>query len=318
LSDGKYDTGFPHENSSEELEEIAEAVKLVSSTATYERFVFSEDSQIEPSHIDSLIIQRSAIRREIFTKSTSGSAAILHHKDKRIALLTCAHVVSLPDTILTHYESQGEERAVYARSISFKKEQANVVSGLPESGDVEILVMDKRSDIAFLGKELSKKAGQRVPVFGYRLGSAKELEWGTFVFVIGYPMGYKMVTRGIVSSPNRDKAGSFLLDAVFNRGFSGGIILAVRDGVPNFELVGLARSVPVRFEYVLTPGKKISDLGYDPDAPYEGSVYAELRRDLKYGITHAISVDAVRKCLQQNEAHFLEKGYDLRGLLEPG
>ena len=45
----------------------------------------------------------------------------------------------------------------------------------------------------------------------------------------------------------------FLVDAVFNRGYSGGIVLAIRDGVPNFELVGLVKSVPAEYEYVMKP-----------------------------------------------------------------
>ena len=66
-------------------------------------------------------------------------------------------------------------------------------------------------------------------------------------------MGHKMITRGIVSNTRDDKSDSFLIDALFNRGFSGGIILAIRDGVPNFELVGMAKSVSAKNEYLLTP-----------------------------------------------------------------
>ena len=69
----------------------------------------------------------------------------------------------------------------------------------------------------------------------------------------GYPSGHKMVTKAIVSSPNKDRKGSFLLDAVLTPGFSGGIALAVRDGVPNFELVGLVQLVSGRTTYALGP-----------------------------------------------------------------
>ncbi|MCK9203995.1 MAG: hypothetical protein M0P58_06080 [Bacteroidales bacterium] len=40
---------------------------------------------------------------------------------------------------------------------------------------------------------------------------------------------------------------------LLNKGFNGGTILAVRDGIPNFELVGLVKSISTKREYVLCP-----------------------------------------------------------------
>ncbi|MCK7529466.1 MAG: hypothetical protein MZV64_73895 [Ignavibacteriales bacterium] len=53
-----------------------------------------------------------------------------------------------------------------------------------------------------------------------------------------------MVTKAIVSNPSRDESGSFLVDAVVNNGMSGGLVLAIKDGVPNFEMVGMIQWVP--------------------------------------------------------------------------
>ena len=72
---------------------------------------------------------------------------------------------------------------------------------------------------------------------------------------MGFPMNYKMVSNAIVSSPNYDGKGGFLIDAVVNKGFSGGVVLAIKDGIPNFELVGIIRAVPEENEYLLRTRK---------------------------------------------------------------
>ena len=87
--------------------------------------------------------------------------------------------------------------------------------------------LDEKNDIAILSKEFSTPPKLHIPVFRYPIGKARELEWGSFIYLIGYPKGYKIITKGIVSDPDRDRQGSFLIDALFNSGLSGGILLAI-------------------------------------------------------------------------------------------
>jgi hypothetical protein len=125
------------------------------------------------------------------------------------------------------------------------------------------------------------------------------------------------VTKAIVSNPNRDKYGSFLTDAVFNRGFSGGIVLAIRDGVPNFELVGMMKLVPGHQHYYLSPAKEGEQLEFDPNIPFTGDVYAESRVDIIYGVAPAIPAEMIVEFLKSNEETLIDQGYDLRSFLEP-
>jgi hypothetical protein len=133
---------------------------------------------------------------------------------------------------------------------------------------------------------------------------------------MGYPKGYLMVTRGIVSQPDRDHEGSFLVDALFNRGFSGGIVLAIKDGVPNFEMVGMASSVSADFEYKLVPPEEVTRHGYDPRIPYDGDVYLEFNRHINYGITFIVSAELIQSFIKDNSDQLNQKGYDLSGLFE--
>ena len=82
-----------------------------------------------------------------------------------------------------------------------------------------------------------------------------------------------MITKAIVSSPRRDEAGSFLVDAVINPGFSGGFVLAIRDGVPNFELIGMVQWVPEEDESLLYPENLKTKTSYNPVVPYKGNLY---------------------------------------------
>ena len=125
-------------------------------------------------------------------------------------------------------------------------------------------------------------------------------------------MNYKMVSRAIVSSPNIDSNGSFLLDAVVNRGFSGGTVLAIKDGVPNFELVGIIGSVPEDAEYVLEPEKLKYNMQYNPVVPYRGDMYAIQKEDLKYGIAKVIPVEAIQEFLDKNKEKLSDMGYDIK------
>jgi hypothetical protein len=120
-----------------------------------------------------------------------------------------------------------------------------------------------------------------------------------------------MITRGIVSKPIQRNDDIFLIDASFNEGFSGGVVLAIKDGVPNFELVGLGKSASASYENILVPEEKEYEKRYNEDVPYEGEVYVTRKREVNYGITRAISSNAIVKFYNKNRKEMLEKGYNL-------
>jgi hypothetical protein len=118
-----------------------------------------------------------------------------------------------------------------------------------------------------------------------------------------------MVTKAIVSNPNKDELGSFLIDAVINNGMSGGVVLAIRDGVPNFEMVGMIQWVPEVEENVLAPKKLKNNESYNPIVPYEGKEYVKRFASIRYGIARVISVEAIKKFFRDNREKLYEKKY---------
>jgi hypothetical protein len=216
----------------------------------------------------------------------------------------------MPDTVISFYRDPDRRPTKYIRSIAIKIKQFNFVSPLPEEGSVDIVAYDASTDIAVVGKKVSSQFALGIPTFRYRLGRAGELNWGTFTYVLSCPAGVKMVTPALASLSTRDPEESFFIDAVLGTGSSGGIVLAIRDGVPNFELVGLVRVVQARFSNLLVP-KDSGEEVYDSGVPYAGEAYVTKKVDLEYGVTKCISAEAIRLSLERNMKHLIDEGYDL-------
>jgi hypothetical protein len=305
LQDGKYDTEFPNQNCSKELEAISKTVKKVYSTVTYDSYSFATDLRITKDKVSAALLKQTESTSQ-YRNTVLGTGTVIYYRDWKIAVLTCAHLFNKPDTVYTYYDNEDLSRGDYLQNIAIKQKQVNMIPEMPGDGRFEILLMDENNDIALLGKTLRTSPSTPINVFDHPFGSAKELDWGAFVYLFGYPRGFKMVTKGIVSSPNKNDAGEFIIDALFNRGLSGGLILAIRDGVPNFELVGIATSSAAEDDAVLVP---LRDFTYDEHSPYVGRIYVENKKRIDYGITLAISTEAISKLIQANTNLLNNKGY---------
>lgn len=308
LVDGRYDSEFPYNSSSKQLEEISSTVKLLNTIAFYSCHIFSESSKIKLSDLSDEVITSNSVNSTFYNHTASGTATVIYAQNKSVALLTCAHIIDYPDTVISYFKTDTGAKTKYIQSFSVRERQSIYVTELPEFGEVEIILLDRNRDIAIVGKEFNSVEPNNIPVFTYPIGNAKQLDWGTFVYIFGYPMNLKMVTKGIVSSPNKGGKGSFLIDAVFNRGFSGGIVLAIRDGIPNFEMVGLVRSVPAEYENVLKPVPSDEPTEYNPILPYKGNLYVEQRVNMKYGITRVIAVEEIIDFIKENKSYLESRG----------
>lgn len=317
LSDSKYDSEFPYRSCSAQLEEIGNTVKLITCIAYYKSYIFNENASFTSADIKGADLKARSLRTINYENTSSGTATVIYSEGRNIALLTCAHVVNFPDTVITYFSKEEGVLSPFIQSISIKENQSNYTPEIPERGDVEIIVMDKKSDIALVGKTFNSiNSNKNIPVFKYPNGKASELGWGDFVYVFGYPMNYKMISKALVSSPDHSKGYSFLVDAVFNRGFSGGIVLAIRDGVPNFELVGLVKSVPAENEFLLKPLVRNLDVEMNPWIPYKGDFTVEKRQSIKFGITKIIGIEAVLEFFKTNRNVIEQKGFYITKFFE--
>ncbi len=310
-TDGKYDSEFPYKNGSAQLEQISNTIYRVSSVAFYRTYTFDSKSKFKKSDLTDEIIKKNFIKTTVIDKPALGTGTLIYSNRQTVGILTCAHVVNFPDTVITYFAESNGIFSDYVQSISFKTRENIYVAGFPEGSQVDIILMDEDLDVALLGRQFGGDKAAKFPVFNYSFGNAKELEWGSFVYLLGYPLNYKILSRALVSSPNYDKDGSFLIDAPINRGFSGGMILAVRDGVPNFELVGIVQSVPEENENVLEPSPIDEKFKYSSIVPYTGDSFVKQINILKYGIAKVIPIDVILNFLRKNKEYLISKGYFL-------
>ncbi len=310
LSNGKYDSEFPYQSSSNELNEISQTIYRINCIAFYKAYLFSDDSKIKLKDLNDSVINIRSIKTIYQDKSTSGSSTLIYSSNGTLGLLTCAHVINFPDTAVSYFGEINGNPTDNVQSIAFKTKELIYAAGFPEGSGVNEILSDKEADIAILGNHYSLQKAIRYAVFNYPYGKAKDLGWGDFVYIFGYPLSYKMISRAIVSNPNFDKDGSFFIDAVVNNGYSGGMVLALRDGVPHFELVGIIEWVAEESENILEPAPLEGNLKYNPLVPYKGDVFAKKQKFLRYGITKIISIESIEDFLEKNKDYFIRKGYD--------
>ena len=306
--DGKYSTSFPGPGRTASLDPALLSVRMISSVGFYRQADFSSAFGWPADRPITDRIWKDADTVTTFTESVVGTGTVLQFSRSRLALVTSAHVVTFADTVTTYYRDERGEIGV--RSFAVMVKQRNYVADIPGTGDLEVLARDDGLDIAIVGQSINSR-DLIVPVFPLPPGKARDLDWGSFIYVIGFPAGLRMVTSGIVSQPNRDRDASFLTDVLFNRGMSGGAILAARSGSSTLEWVGIATSGSATTEHMLAPDEKHLHEGLTSGEPYEGEVFISKAQRIRYGVTMAVSIEAVRKLAADNRVTLLRRGYSL-------
>lgn len=306
---GKYDTDFPFSAAGDELKNLVESTRKVYSQVDYKTYLFKEARNLTESDVTrALLAKPDSI---VYTqRSVAGTATIILYRSNRIALLSCAHVFDKPDTILTFYRKPKTGIATWLASVSIKERQYNFVTNVPGVQTLDVIALDRENDIAILGQRIGGLIPPNVPILYHPFGQESRLEWGSIVYVIGYPNGYQMITRGMVSKSSQRR--KFMIDAPFNKGSSGGLVVAVRDGLPNFEVVGIVTASAGEDEPVLVPEKGWSELN---GPQYNGPQFVETISNIKYGITFVTSTDAIVELIKNNLNKLMASGYYFADLI---
>ncbi len=300
--DNKNDRGGAGKSISNDIEKVSLTVHKLNVVAFYMTYEFQPGAMPDKSNLNSgnLIIKASSAVMN--TQSVAGTATVIYNNNLLLGMLTCNHILDFPDTVFAWYRSKAQG----IRAVAVKVKQNNFVLGLPAGDEVSIVATDKDNDIAFL-KQKVEMTGVSVKVLNYPLGKVKDLDWGSRVYIVGYPLGNLMVTSALVSKPRNSTAGRFLTDASFNQGISGAPVLAVRDGVPNFELVGMAASTSAKSIYFLKPADE-NQLNQNNEA-YVGDVVVASERVINYGVTYSVTIDEIKRFLRNNKEVLESEGF---------
>ena len=304
----RYVSGFPTGNLSGAIEAVTRSVKKIYSVSSYETYQFRREDRITPYHLQLGYFKQKAWGIISTNETVFGTATVIGSQKPKVALLTCAHVVTSPDTLISYFDPATGETTHYIQRISIKTKQENWVKDLGDCGSFNVIAADESADIAILGNTCDGIT-DTIPQLTSPAGQASDLGWGNFVYILGYPLGNQTITSGIVSPSPKRPSGEFSVDALLNKGYSGGIILAIHTGLLNFELVGMVITVSSSVDEYLKPS---SDGAATPEwIPYTGNVYVAKNNNIQYGLNEVVPMESIREFYAKNRAGIVTAGYNL-------
>lgn len=301
-TDGQYDTGPPVHGASSALDKISQSIYRLNVIAFYASYTFNRSAHITLEKFKKGNVDDYAASHTVSDQSVLGTANVVYADNDKVALLTCAHVVNFPDTAITYFpDSSG-----IISNISIKIKQKNYVVGL-NNPNLKLLATDDVHDLALLKATIYPE--ENVRVMPFPVGKSSDLDWGTFIYVMGFPKGYKMVGSGIVSKPDNNREGFFLTNAIFNRGISGGPVFALRGSSQNFEWVGIASSSSVSNIFYLEPNIKNTEV-YSKTEPYVGELLINKKKVINYGVTFSVSMEEIIRFVRSIKPVLEQQGFD--------
>lgn len=307
----KYTIAYPSGDMANQITTILKSVKKLSTNSIYTAYHFNFNQNINKESVSQLNFESEANSKSYFNESSSGTATILNYDSNRILVLTCAHIGDFPDTIITTF--QDDENRI--SSVAVRGQTDFFIQGIPGGDELDELVRDREKDLAFYGRQYSSPREFQLPQLSIPLGEIRNLRWGSFVYMVGFPMGVKMVTRGVVSLFENSQKDMYLIDANFNMGFSGGLVLAYKQGTNQMEWVGLVKSVSANSYFRLKPSESKTKYT-DENRPYKDELYLERTVDINYGVTYAISPDVIQSFLKENKYKLEQAGFNISRWLE--
>lgn len=302
-----YTSAFPTRDVSDLLKEAQQSVVRIVSTGFYDSYSF-EGKYVTLADINTNKPKDLANNFFSSEESTAGTSIILDQNNRNALLITCEHIVSFPDTAIAYYEGENIPKETYIKSISIKRRQNNIVYTGSEITSFDVISSNKRLDLALLNVELERNSNLDQYPLSVKSGDSNFLKLGSFLYIMGFPKGYAMVTRGLASSSESWNDRFFVTDASFNRGISGGLILATKDNFNSFQWVGMASSSDATRENILVP--RPNDKDYPSAArPYLDSVFVQRKTRINYGITQAIPINQIKDFLIESEQEIRKHGF---------
>jgi len=283
-----------------EIENSFRSVKRIQSTVFYRTFKFDLDNLPLESQLHGADLEAVSVASSSDNHSSAGTAVVLSQSRNRLGLLTASHIVTSPDTVWHHAADVPNQANRPVEAVSVKERVSYYIFGQEEIGSFELVVNDTRRDLAILTTQMGTGRNSNIRPLAIPPGNIDRLDWADLVYAVGYPKGVQMVTSGIVSKMNIPRRSGFVVDASFNRGFSGGIVFAARSDGSGLEWMGVLTSASADIEYMLTP-EYISPEEYNPDIPYSGSMFVKRIPRINYGITYAVDIGEVQNFFSENE-----------------
>jgi len=306
-----YSSSYPSQDISAELIDIEQSIKRYTTTARYRTYRF-EDANLTIEQIREQNISTIASDEFTISESKAGTAITLFNNDQHAVFITAQHVLSFPDTLLSYKPESNAAKQKIVESLSIKNKQRSHLYADENVVELDLIAENASKDLALIKVNKDDRNFSPRPL-SINFGNARDLKLGSFVYVFGYPLGAPMVTRGIVSAPNYDQRSSFLTDALFNHGISGGLIVASRNNFESFEWVGMAVSATATQQQFLIPAPS-KQKKYRNFQAYTDTAVVSEQRTINYGVTQATPIEEIIRFLLTSENELNDLGMSVTGL----
>lgn len=294
FSSGQLESVFPDDQARQQFSAMSSSVIRLTSYVNYELSIFEVGSQVTLDMAEDTSVLAKIRARVNRNESFSGTAFIIAQDDSSMFLMTCAHTVSFPDTIISWDNKADADGDRFVLSIA-RKTSSLVQAAFPERAvKMKVVIIDESSDLALLQAE--NIAGNVNPLSAAHKLCA-DLQWGDKLWIAGFPTGRFMLTTGVAGKSGSD--GVFATDAPLSEGYSGSPVMVYDIEAKRFGLAGVARSVPAKALYVLKPEFEIHEMQYNPAIPYTGPVYAATDYRSVAGVSLVVSSEKVASLMQK-------------------
>lgn len=293
-------------NKLEKLDDLQKSILKITCTAYYENYYYEKPiSMQDTTQQDELLI-----RKNITSNSVAGTGLILYHDSMQMALLTCFHVFDFKDTLRSYYIDENKKTSKFLSAESrLIGKNIYVFHRNGRNSQAKIVAFDDQNDLALIVTEPANIALSEFAFEG-SYGDANKLKLGQEVYLLGFPKGFFMVSRGLVSPTGTKKR--LLVDATFNQGFSGGIVVAFDETFSNYSYVGMSNSVAYSSEMILAPIPEIQEPELYFNYPYKEDIFIKELKSINYGITFVVKSNVVAEFINEQLMDLKNKGYNFR------
>jgi S1-C subfamily serine protease len=287
------------------FEEIERSVLRISCSAYYDNYYYNKPKEKSTSHN----LEELLIKKEATTNSVAGSGIIITQNPRKNLLLTCYHLFDFQDTLKTYYSSKRGIPTKDLLSLSIKKGQMIYVSHKNGSRTVgTIIAFDKKNDIALIETDTQENLLIENPFRG-SFGKKQDLKFGRQSYLLGFPKGFLSISQGLISpSPYKNR---FMIDAPFNRGFSGGAVIVVNEREKTYTYLGMANSMAYDSQLVTVPSENKVNIKFHENMPYTDEIYVKELKLVNVGLTFAVNCQVITKFLASEKERLRLKGHYL-------
>ena len=304
--DGYYKNNAHSDRFRQQVERGFESIRRLQNTVMYRTYLFNPNQTITRSQIGSFNIENVAVASEVESVTNAGTATVLSNNGIKTVFLTASHTVSRPDTVIHFYDLDTGSPGDRVEAVSIKMSEHHFVIADEGIVGLDLVASNRSKDLALLISNESIEEQYNLEPIALDPGRFEEVEWGDMVVAMGYPRGVQMITQGVVSLSNHPHR-SLVMDLNINRGYSGGIVFALRSDGSGMEWVGMITSAMGERELYLAPEDGIQT-EYNPEIPYRGEAYVKSRPVIYYGISYAVDINEISLFVQENRNLLRSRG----------